>query len=92
MRTVLDRLADGGGEAGAWYVPPGGTVPADLLPGLARHDLEARFGVASGALGVLQCAAAIAGFDRGDRDPVFAVSGGDGAEASAGLMLRPCRG
>lgn len=89
--AVVDRLA-GDGEAGGWYVPQAAAVQDGVLAGLPRHELGPAFGAASGALGVLQCAAAVAGFDRGERDTVYAVSGGAGADAAAGLILRPCGG
>jgi 3-oxoacyl-[acyl-carrier-protein] synthase II len=41
-------------------------------------DLTARLGRCSGALGVLQCAAALAWFDRPGHDAVLAVAGDDG--------------
>jgi hypothetical protein len=34
----------------------------------------------------------VAGYDGGATDPVYAVCGGDGADAAAGLMLRRCGG
>lgn len=90
VAEVLTRLVRDTADPGAWYVPQGGAVGDDVLAGLPRHDLEPAFGAASGALGVLQCAAAVAGYDRGGRIPAYAVAGGDGADATAGLVLRPC--
>ncbi|GAA2367312.1 hypothetical protein GCM10010246_70680 [Streptomyces cuspidosporus] len=81
---------------GVWFTP--GTSPgpraagAGMLPGtVPRYDLTAAFGRASGALGVLQCAAAVgwlgeAGAGAGD---ALVTSGDDPADAVAALLLRP---
>jgi 3-oxoacyl-[acyl-carrier-protein] synthase II len=75
----------------AWYVPEavdGDALPAGLLPGVPRHDLSHTWGWASGALGVLQCAAAIGRFDRDDTGPFYALNGVAGDDATAGVVLR----
>lgn len=74
-----------GGIPRAWLAPR--RAPADVLPGVLRHDLEHRWGPASGALGVLQCAAAVGHFAAGGGGPVYAVAGTDGDDAVAGLVL-----
>ncbi|WP_156727259.1 beta-ketoacyl synthase N-terminal-like domain-containing protein [Streptomyces apocyni] len=52
-----------------------------------RWRLPEHSGRASGANGVIQCAAAVGRFDAGDREPAHAVVGGAGDDASAGLVL-----
>ncbi|MFB8237921.1 beta-ketoacyl synthase N-terminal-like domain-containing protein [Kitasatospora purpeofusca] len=91
LATTLARLtASAGGPPALWQVPETDTLPEGLLDGVPREDLGARFGLASGALGVLQCAAAVGRFARGGDGPVFASSGSDADDASAGLvLLRP---
>lgn len=81
------------GQPGSWFVPEGHreTSPTTLA-GVARTDLTERFGSASGALGVLQCATAArqlatAGAGAG-RPTVLVTSGTDDDDASAGLLLR----
>ncbi|MCX4693182.1 beta-ketoacyl synthase N-terminal-like domain-containing protein [Streptomyces sp. NBC_01408] len=97
--ACLDRIlaAPGAAEPGLWFVPEGhrgeGRLPEGEVP---RHDLTRTFGSASGALGVLQCAAA-AGWLSGTagegpgpgtvRSPVLVTSGTDQDDASAGLLL-----
>ena len=73
----------------AWYAPEDGaaTPPDSTVAGIPRHDLTQRWGIASGALGVLQCAAAIGSFAAGCPGPVYVVAGGDGDDASAALVL-----
>lgn len=80
-RHSLERLR-------ALAEPPGLTLlpeNAELEPAPDTMDLTS-WGRASGALGVLQCAAAVGWFASGGRTPVYALSG-RGAEASAGLVL-----
>ncbi|MEV5687345.1 beta-ketoacyl synthase N-terminal-like domain-containing protein [Streptomyces sp. NPDC052164] len=70
-----------------WFAPAGaaGSLPAEL-PG---HDLAAIWGELSGALGVVQCAAAIGAFGSRTDGPVCLVAGGDEDDGSAALVLRP---
>ncbi|MER6300598.1 beta-ketoacyl synthase N-terminal-like domain-containing protein [Kitasatospora sp. NPDC001539] len=91
LAASLGRLSDAAGERPAlWQVPETDDLPGALLDGVPRQDLGARFGLASGALGVLQCAAAVGWFARGGAGPVYASAGGDADDASAGLvLLRP---
>ncbi|MER6746501.1 beta-ketoacyl synthase N-terminal-like domain-containing protein [Streptomyces sp. PDY-4] len=70
----------------AWHVPRG-TVPGDVLPGVPRHDLTTAWGPCSGALGVLQCVAAIGAFATGATGAVYATAGDDERDATAGLVL-----
>ena len=74
-------------------------APGYYAPAL---DLTARLGRCSGALGVLQCAAAVAWFDRSDHGSVLAVAGaadfdaeydheGDPSGVAALLLTRPAQ-
>jgi 3-oxoacyl-[acyl-carrier-protein] synthase II len=58
-------------------------------PAAAAVDLPSWLGECSGALGVLQVAAAVAHFDTGGAGPVLAVNAGSGADAAAALVLGP---
>ncbi|MEU9113894.1 beta-ketoacyl synthase N-terminal-like domain-containing protein [Streptomyces sp. NPDC048483] len=90
LGAVLDRLAGSAPEGPVrWQLPDaGGATPAsDLLPGVERSALPPASGRASGALGVLQCAAAVGFFDGGGRGAVYATAGGDTDDAGAGLVL-----
>ncbi|MBI0374819.1 3-oxoacyl-ACP synthase [Streptomyces albiflaviniger] len=86
--TVPDTLP--GDRPALWHLPErrAATVPDTLLEGVDRHDLGEVFGLGSGALGVLQCAAAVGWFARGGAGPVYATAGTDADDASAGIALR----
>jgi 3-oxoacyl-[acyl-carrier-protein] synthase II len=69
---------------GLWLGGPGDAgVPA----GTPRLDLQERLGPLSGALGVLQCAAALAHLDGSGAGPVLLTAGGAGHEAAAAVLL-----
>ncbi|MFE2024034.1 beta-ketoacyl synthase N-terminal-like domain-containing protein [Streptomyces hygroscopicus] len=91
LGRCLERLAAATGDRPAlWQLPEQRTaaVADTLLAGVARHDLGEVFGLGSGALGVLQCAAAVGWFARGGAGPVYATAGTDADDASAGIALR----
>ncbi|MBB1242306.1 3-oxoacyl-ACP synthase [Streptomyces durbertensis] len=90
LRPLVERLAAGGAPAPVrWQLPEGASAPAaELLPGAARAALPQHLGRASGALGVLQVAAAIGWYEDGGSGPVWAVCGTDADDACAGLTLR----
>ncbi|MFB7668821.1 beta-ketoacyl synthase N-terminal-like domain-containing protein [Kitasatospora sp. NPDC056138] len=89
----LDRLLDGSGEApAAWFVPEGGPPSGRLAADVPRSDLSEVFGASSGALGVLQCAAATGWFAANGADgrrPVLVTAGTDRDDAVAGFLLAP---
>ena len=87
--SVSDCVAALGGTAPRAWLAPEGTpdVLSGVLPGVPRHALASRWGPASGALGVLQCAAAVGHFAAGGGGPLFAVAGTDADDAVAGLVL-----
>ncbi|WP_256923518.1 beta-ketoacyl synthase N-terminal-like domain-containing protein [Streptomyces sp. 13-12-16] len=79
---------------GAWF-GPGGSDGADspvLGVHTVRHQLAGTWGEASAVLGVLQCAGAVGWFARGGAGPVYALSGRDSDDATAGLTLLPAEG
>ncbi|KUJ65379.1 hypothetical protein ACZ90_48870 [Streptomyces albus subsp. albus] len=82
-------LTEGGERPDAWYLPEGGAVAEELLPGADRLDLAPVFGTASGALGVLQLASATGRYQTGERGAVLAVCGADGDDGVAGVLVRP---
>ncbi|HZN18976.1 MAG TPA: beta-ketoacyl synthase N-terminal-like domain-containing protein [Micromonosporaceae bacterium] len=88
-RCLAGLLADPelDGRPGVWFTPPEGSY-GDVAapPGVARHDLTRAVGRACGALGVLQCAAALRRFARGEIGAAV-LSCGDDREAAAGLLL-----
>ncbi|WP_445515219.1 beta-ketoacyl synthase N-terminal-like domain-containing protein [Streptomyces sp. NEAU-174] len=91
LGRTLERLAETTGDRPAlWHLPErrAAAVPDTLLEGVDRHDLGEVFGLGSGALGVLQCAAAVGWFARGGAGPVYATAGTDADDASAGIALR----
>ncbi|MFD8897539.1 beta-ketoacyl synthase N-terminal-like domain-containing protein [Streptomyces ardesiacus] len=68
---------------------PDGAGAGHLLAAPRRIDLEAQLGPLSGALGVLQCAAAAAHLDSGATGNVLATAGGPRHDATAALLLTP---
>ncbi|MFD7257538.1 beta-ketoacyl synthase N-terminal-like domain-containing protein [Streptomyces sp. NPDC059874] len=103
VRRLLDggRAVDGGAalvvESRAAAAERSATVRAVLGPyrrgageaGQAgrRWELPEHFGKASGALGLLQVAAAVGWFDAGERGPFRAVTGTAADDAGADLLL-----
>jgi 3-oxoacyl-[acyl-carrier-protein] synthase II len=86
MARCADRLAPAG-DTRVWFTPEGAGPWPDALAGVAEHDLSVRWGLCSGALGVLQCAAAVGWFAGGGEGPVMALSGNDSDDATAGVLL-----
>ncbi|UGY94194.1 beta-ketoacyl synthase N-terminal-like domain-containing protein [Streptomyces gobiensis] len=84
---VVTALGVEGKTLVSWYGPEGASAD-DVLAGTERIDLSPDWGVTSGVLGVLQCAAAIGQFAAGRTGSVLAVAGGPGDDASAGVLLR----
>jgi 3-oxoacyl-[acyl-carrier-protein] synthase II len=87
LSACAERLVDG--AASMWFTGEHPAIVPDRLAGVPARDLAASWGTCSGALGVLQCAAAISWFRRGGTGPVLAVCGGDSDDAAAGLVLFP---
>ncbi|MEU1806343.1 beta-ketoacyl synthase N-terminal-like domain-containing protein [Streptomyces sp. NPDC019937] len=92
---VRALLPEGGDGPGVWFTPERyqePTADAPVPPAVPRHDVTTTVGRASGALGVLQCAAAVgwlgtAGAEAGAGQALI-TSGDDTADAVAGLLLR----
>ncbi|MFE7529733.1 beta-ketoacyl synthase N-terminal-like domain-containing protein [Kitasatospora sp. NPDC057542] len=77
---------------GLWLVDEAGAAAAGegrLLAATRRIDLESQLGPLSGALGVLQCAAAAAYLEGGVIGNVLATAGGSRHDATAALLLTP---
>ncbi|MFE0778029.1 beta-ketoacyl synthase N-terminal-like domain-containing protein [Streptomyces sp. NPDC058861] len=74
---------------GLWLGDEAGAGAGRLLADTRRIDLEAQLGPLSGALGVLQCAAAAAHFEGGATGNVLAIAGGLHHDAAAALLLTP---
>ncbi|MFC5722933.1 beta-ketoacyl synthase N-terminal-like domain-containing protein [Streptomyces gamaensis] len=91
LRTVAEAAGSVTGPLGLWLTAPGAEAEPAVLPGgrpAARTlDLTARFGECSGALGVLQCAAAVAHLDARPDEAVLATTGLPGDDAVAALLL-----
>lgn len=64
---------------GLWLGDGRGADPAGLLDSTLRIELESRLGPLSGALGILQCAAATAHLESGATGSVLATAGGPAA-------------
>lgn len=91
VRKCVDQLSgmDGGVPALLQLPETGGAVvPAEILDGVPRYDLAKAWGVASGALGVMQCAATIGWFEGRGAGPVYVLAGSDDDDATAGLVLQ----
>ncbi|MFC0602053.1 beta-ketoacyl synthase N-terminal-like domain-containing protein [Streptomyces palmae] len=74
---------------GIWFTPeryaPDGTAPVPAS--VPRHDLSRAFGRSSGALGVLQCAAATGWLAAQGSGRALLTNGDDSADAVASLLL-----
>lgn len=90
VRSCVESLTGPDGPAPVrWQVPQAtsDSLPDDLLPGVPRVGFGAGLGEASGALGVLQCAAATGWFDEGGKGPVYSVAGAGPWGATSGVRL-----
>ncbi|MGW0883269.1 beta-ketoacyl synthase N-terminal-like domain-containing protein [Streptomyces sp. NPDC002671] len=77
-------------SVGLWLVDEAGAGACQLLAAARRIDLEAQLGPLSGALGVLQCAAAAAHLESdATTGNVLATAGGPHHDAAAALLLTP---
>jgi 3-oxoacyl-[acyl-carrier-protein] synthase II len=92
VRALLPEDGDG---PGIWFTPeryqePAAGTGVPVAPSVPRHDVTMAFGRASGALGVLQCAAAVGwlGAAGPGLGQALITSGDDTADAVAGLLLR----
>ncbi|MFE6977137.1 beta-ketoacyl synthase N-terminal-like domain-containing protein [Streptomyces sp. NPDC057682] len=74
-------------SVGLWLGDAAGAGAGRLLAATRRIDLESQLGPLSGALGVLQCAAAVAHFEGGASGDVLAAAGGPRHDAAAVLLL-----
>lgn len=77
-------------SVGLWLVDKAAAGACQLLEATRRIDLEAQLGPLSGALGVLQCAAAAAHLESdATTGNVLATAGGPHHDAAAALLLTP---
>ncbi|WP_412075571.1 beta-ketoacyl synthase N-terminal-like domain-containing protein [Streptomyces xanthophaeus] len=77
-------------SVGLWLVDEEGADACQLLAATRRIDLEAQLGTLSGALGILQCAAAAAHLEsNATTGNVLATAGGPHHDAAAALLLTP---
>ena len=85
----VDRLVDGGPAPGIWFVSEeaDATPSPPALADVPHCDLSAIHGRSSGALGVLQCAAALAWLADGTVRRALLTVGGARGEAAAALVL-----
>ncbi|WEH37859.1 beta-ketoacyl synthase N-terminal-like domain-containing protein (plasmid) [Streptomyces sp. AM 4-1-1] len=97
-RNLTEALVSTGepaeGPVGLWLTDgaePAGTTAGRLLAAARRIDLESQLGPLSGALGVLQCAAAAAHLASGASGNALATAGGPRHDATAALLLAPPR-
>ncbi|MCZ1006746.1 beta-ketoacyl synthase N-terminal-like domain-containing protein [Streptomyces lydicus] len=95
-RDLAAALASTGvteeGPVGLWLTDEAeaaGAGAGHLLAATRRIDLESQLGPLSGALGVLQCAAAAAHLEGGATGNVLATAGGSRHDATAALLLTP---
>ncbi|WP_413099378.1 beta-ketoacyl synthase N-terminal-like domain-containing protein [Streptomyces sp. Inha503] len=94
VRAVVERvLPEGRPAPGIWFTsqekPPAVGTPG--FPDAPRHDPTGVFGRADGALGVLQCAAAVGRFGSYPTGTALITTGDDTDDAVAGLLLHSAR-
>ncbi|MEU5274432.1 beta-ketoacyl synthase N-terminal-like domain-containing protein [Streptomyces hygroscopicus] len=89
LTGCIEALLPGGAAPGVWFTPeryaerPAGAVPVpETVP---RYDVTDAVGRSSGALGVLQCAAAVGWLTRAEAGK--RAGGGTGAGAGAGAAF-----
>jgi len=89
LAACITRLLGGdGGGLGAWFTPE--SYNAKLVaPDVPRYDLSATFGLSSGALGVLQCVAAVGWLTSGGTGTALITTGDEGADAVSALLVFP---
>lgn len=85
---VEEVLAGSPGPAPGLWLTDGPADPPPPVP-VPETDLTAVFGAASGALGVLQCAAAVGWFAGGATGTALLTAGSDRDDAVAGQLLEP---
>ncbi|MFD6334856.1 beta-ketoacyl synthase N-terminal-like domain-containing protein [Streptomyces niveus] len=92
-RDLAVALASAGvteeGSVGLWLADGADAGSDQLLAATRRIDLESQLGPLSGALGVLQCAAAVAYLESGASGHVLATAGGPRHDATGALLLAP---
>ncbi|EFL19873.1 beta-ketoacyl synthase N-terminal-like domain-containing protein [Streptomyces sp. C] len=76
-------------SVGLWLGDEADAGASQLVAATRRIDLEVQLGPLSGALGVLQCAAAAAHFEGGATGNVLATAGGPRHDAAAAVLLTP---
>jgi 3-oxoacyl-[acyl-carrier-protein] synthase II len=76
-------------SVGLWLVDEAGAGAGQLLAATRRIDLESQLGPLSGALGLLQCAAAAAHLESDATGNALATAGGPHHDATAALLLTP---
>ncbi|MGV9266677.1 beta-ketoacyl synthase N-terminal-like domain-containing protein [Kitasatospora sp. NPDC003701] len=90
--ALASTSATAEGPVGLWLTDgaeSAGAAAGRLLETARRIDLESQLGPLSGALGVLQCAAAAAHLASGATGSVLATAGGPRHGATAALLLTP---
>lgn len=83
---VIDAIRTVARPPRLWLTPA--DVSAEFGSSIRILDLTRRLGECSGALGVLQCVAAVAQLDGGDRNPVYATCGGQHGGEAVTVHLR----
>jgi 3-oxoacyl-[acyl-carrier-protein] synthase II len=95
VRACAERLDRYAADApGIWYAPEtdGDTESCDhVYAGVPRRRMPDSWGTLSGALGVAQCAAAVAHFEAGERSPLPALAGREDDGVAGLLLLAPER-
>ncbi|MFI0909837.1 beta-ketoacyl synthase N-terminal-like domain-containing protein [Streptomyces abikoensis] len=87
-------LADGDAPPGIWFSEQEEDrfTGTPLVADVPRHLMTGAHGLASGALGVLQCAAAVGWFGSGGTGDALLTNGDDGSDGVAGMLVRPVGG
>jgi 3-oxoacyl-[acyl-carrier-protein] synthase II len=89
VRTSVSQALADHSPPGLWLVD-GDTPSPTIVSGVARHDIQAELGDASGALGVLQLAAAVRMADTGIGS-VLATAGAAEESTASLLVINPGR-
>lgn len=88
VAACADRLLDDGDLPGIWFTLDAADR-AGAVPTTPRHDVTGVVGLASGALGVMQCAAAIGWLGEGGDGSALLTAGDAAVDGVAGMVVRP---
>jgi 3-oxoacyl-[acyl-carrier-protein] synthase II len=89
LGACVGQLLAGEARPPGLWLTPGPAAGQPVPAGAAWHDLTTAFGRASGALGVLQAAAAAGWLDAGGTGTALLAAAGPAGDGACGMLMRP---